>query len=67
MELQKNASRYQVSSVLESNRAGSMLEKISKLVDSKTVNIVPVENGRNTFSFQACCSICNKQYSAQRI
>lgn len=38
-ELQKNASRYQVSSVLENDRAGSMLEKISKLIDSKTVNI----------------------------
>ena len=38
-ELQKNASRYQVSSVLGNDRAGSMLEKISKLVDSKTVNI----------------------------
>lgn len=38
-ELQKNASRYQVSSVLENERANSMLEKISKLVDSKTVNI----------------------------
>lgn len=38
-ELQKNASRYQVSSVLENDRAGNMLEKINKLVDSKTVNI----------------------------
>lgn len=38
-ELQKNASRYQVSSVLENTRAGAMLEKLSKLVDSKTVNI----------------------------
>ena len=38
-ELQKNASRYQVSSVLQNERAGSMLEKLSKLVDSKTVNI----------------------------
>ena len=38
-ELQKNASRYQISSVLENTRAGAMLEKISKHVDSKTVNI----------------------------
>ncbi len=38
-ELQKNAARYQVSSVLENSRAGAMLEKLSKLVDSKTVNI----------------------------
>jgi len=38
-ELQKNASRYQVSSVLKNDRANSMLEKLSKLVDSKTVNI----------------------------
>ena len=38
-QLQKNASRYQVSSVLENDRAGSMLEKLSKLIDSKTVNV----------------------------
>ena len=38
-ELQKNASRYQVSSVIENARAGTMLERISKLQDSKTVNV----------------------------
>ena len=38
-ELQKNASRYQVSSVIENARAGTMLERIAKLQDSKTVNI----------------------------
>lgn len=38
-QLQKNASRYQVSAVLPNDRAGNMLEKLSKLIDSKTVNI----------------------------
>jgi predicted AAA+ superfamily ATPase len=38
-ELQKNASRYQISSVIENARAGTMLERIAKLQDSKTVNI----------------------------
>ncbi|MGP1438223.1 MAG: DUF4143 domain-containing protein [Treponema sp.] len=38
-ELQKNTSRYQVSSVLENNRASTILEKLAKLIDSKTVNI----------------------------
>lgn len=38
-ELQKNSLRYQVSSVLVNNRASNMLEKINKLIDSKTVNI----------------------------
>ena len=36
-ELNKNASRYQVSSVLEGERAGTVLERISQMVDSKTV------------------------------
>jgi predicted AAA+ superfamily ATPase len=38
-ELQKNASRYQISSVIENARAGTMLERVAKLQDSKTVNI----------------------------
>ena len=38
-ELQKNSSRYQVSSVLENTRASTMLEKLAKLFDSKTVNV----------------------------
>lgn len=36
-QLNKNASRYQVSSVLEYERAGSILELIAELKDSKTV------------------------------
>jgi predicted AAA+ superfamily ATPase len=47
-ELQKNASRYQVSSVLENDRASNMLEKINKLVDSKTVNIAYHANNPET-------------------
>ena len=47
-ELQKNASRYQVSSVLENDRASNMLEKINKLVDSKTVNIAYHANNPGT-------------------
>lgn len=38
-QLQKNASRYQVSSIFAEERASSMLGKIAKLSDSKTVNI----------------------------
>ena len=38
-ELKKNASRYQISSVIENARATTMLERISKLLDSKTVNV----------------------------
>lgn len=38
-ELQKNASRYQVSSVFSNSRASTIIEKISKLESSKTVNI----------------------------
>lgn len=36
-ELNKNASRYQVSSVLANERADSILEEIAQLADSKTV------------------------------
>lgn len=38
-ELNKNASRYQVSSVLGNERADSILELIAELKDSKTVNV----------------------------
>ena len=38
-QLNTNASRYQVSSVLEGERAESILELIADMVDSKTVNI----------------------------
>ncbi|WP_027727918.1 ATP-binding protein [Treponema sp. C6A8] len=38
-ELKKNASRYQISSVIENARAATMLDRISKLQDSKTVNL----------------------------
>ena len=36
-QLNKNASRYQVSSVLENARAGDLLELIAELADSRTV------------------------------
>ena len=36
-QLNKNASRYQVSSVLTNNRADNTLELIAELKDSKTV------------------------------
>lgn len=36
-QLNKNASRYQVSNVLNNERAGNVLERISELQDSKTV------------------------------
>lgn len=36
-QLEKNASRYQVSSVLENERAGSVLELVSEMESSKTV------------------------------
>lgn len=38
-QLEKNASRYQVSSVLENERAGSVLELVSEMESSKTVLI----------------------------
>ena len=38
-QLNKNASRYQVSSVLPNSRAGDILKLITELVDSKTVLI----------------------------
>lgn len=46
-ELNKNASRYQVSSVLKDDRASSVLEKIAELADSKTVNIAYHANDPN--------------------
>lgn len=47
-ELNKNASRYQVSSVLKDDRASSVLEKIAELADSKTVNIAYHANDPNS-------------------
>ena len=38
-ELEKNASRYQISSVLQNERAASMMELISEMEDSKTILI----------------------------
>lgn len=38
-ELNKNASRYQVSSVISGKRANSLLEQIAEMNDSKTVNV----------------------------
>ncbi|MBO4532116.1 MAG: ATP-binding protein [Treponema sp.] len=38
-ELNKNSSRYQISSVIDNARASTMLEKLSKLAASKTVNV----------------------------
>lgn len=46
-ELHKNASRYQISSVLANERAETMLEPISELVDSKTVLIAYHANDPN--------------------
>lgn len=46
-ELNKNASRYQVSSVLKDDRAGSVLERIAELADSKTVNVAYHANDPN--------------------
>lgn len=47
-ELKKNASRYQISSVIENARVGTLLERISKLQDSKTVNIAYNVNAPET-------------------
>lgn len=47
-ELNKNASRYQVSSVLGNERADSILELIAKLKDSKTVNVAYHADDPNT-------------------
>lgn len=47
-ELNKNASRYQVSSVLGNERADSILELIAELKDSKTVNVAYHADDPNT-------------------
>ena len=47
-ELNKNASRYQVSSVLRNERADSILELIAELKDSKTVNVAYHADDPNT-------------------
>jgi len=47
-QLQKNVSRYQVSSVLETERAGSILGLLAELQDSKTVTIAYHVNDPNT-------------------
>lgn len=47
-ELNKNASRYQVSSVLGNERADSILELIAELKDSKTVNVAYHADNPNT-------------------
>lgn len=47
-ELNKNASRYQVSSVLGNERADSILELIAELKDSKTVNVAYYADDPNT-------------------
>lgn len=47
-ELNKNASRYQVSSVLGNERADSILELIAELKDSKTVSVAYHANDPNT-------------------
>ncbi|MBP3475693.1 MAG: ATP-binding protein [Lachnospiraceae bacterium] len=47
-QLNKNASRYQVSSVLEHERADSILELIAELKDSKTVLVSYHVNDPNT-------------------
>ena len=47
-QLEKNASRYQVSSVLENERASSVLQLISEMEDSKTVLISYHSNDPNT-------------------
>ena len=46
-QLNKNASRYQVSSVLQHDRADTVLEMISNMVDSKTVHIAYHANDPN--------------------
>lgn len=48
VQLNKNASRYQVSSVLEHERADSILELIAELKDSKTVLVSYHVNDPNT-------------------
>lgn len=47
-EMNKNASRYQVSSVLGNERADSILELIAELKDSKTVNVAYHADDPNT-------------------
>jgi len=46
-QLSKNASRYQVSSVIQNSRADDMLELISQMADSKTVLISYQANDPN--------------------
>lgn len=46
-QLNKNASRYQVSSVLEGERADKILESIAELKDSKTVLVSYHSNDPN--------------------
>lgn len=46
-QLNKNASRYQVSGVLENQRADTVLDLISELKDSKTVNVAYHVNDPN--------------------
>lgn len=46
-QLNKNASRYQVSSVIKNKRANSILESISELKDSKTILIAYNANDPN--------------------
>ena len=47
-QLNKNASRYQVSSVLENERADSILELLAEMVNSKTVLISYRANDPNS-------------------
>ena len=47
-QLEKNASRYQVSSVLENTRAENILDLISEMESSKTVLIAYNSNDPNT-------------------
>ncbi|MBR0417819.1 MAG: ATP-binding protein [Erysipelotrichaceae bacterium] len=46
-QLNSNASRYQVSSVLSGNRAGNILEEIAELKDSGTVSVAYHSNDPN--------------------
>lgn len=46
-ELNKNASRYQISSVMKGKRANSVLEQIAEMQASKTVNVAYHANDPN--------------------